>query len=87
VRLSPFPCLQGTVDADGQPGHSDKLVMCFGVSLSSLAGDIMATRKPVNESKLGMNEGPEPMFRPEGEVVVNAQHRKNWRRGKWETTT
>ncbi len=57
------------MDADDQTGHFDKHVMCFGVSLSSLAGDMMATSKPMNGKQArGRNEGPEPVFRPEGQV-------------------
>lgn len=57
------------MDVDDQTGHSDKHVMCLGVGLSSFAGDMMVTRKPTNGKQArGRNEGPEAVFRPEGQV-------------------
>ncbi len=57
------------MDADDQIGHFDKRVMCFSVSLSSLAGGTMETSKPMNEKQArGRNERPEPVLRPEGQI-------------------
>lgn len=57
------------MDAADQTGYSDKHVTGFGVSLSSLAGDMVATSKLMNGKQVrGRNEGLEPVFRSEGQV-------------------